>query len=171
MPPGRRRDPPRDPLAGRNGDIWKAYMAGANQDAIATQYGITQGRVSQILTEVRATIPAPVREHLIQREQEFLDHLRLAALDLVDRPPIPAYSNGRPIVMPDGSIAEDHSGRLAALDRALRVHERLTRLLGLEASSKVDITVTEQSEADRALDELVAEMERRAQAETEESSA
>jgi hypothetical protein len=133
-------------LAGRNGAIWRAHISGATQEAIAAEHGIHQTRVSQIIREIRETLPPEERSHLVTRETEFLDHLRRIALDLVDRPPIPAYSNGKPILMPpdpDGTqaVAEDHSGRLAAWDRALRAHERLSKLLGLDAAAKVDATV------------------------------
>lgn len=130
-----------DRLAGRNGLIWRAYVQGATQEAIAAEHGLTQSMVSRILTEIRASIPEEDRADLIRRETEFLDRMRCLALDLVDRPPIPAYSNGRPIQMEDGTIAEDHSGRLAAWDRALKAHERLSKLLGLDAAAKVDATV------------------------------
>jgi len=133
-------------IADRNGAIWRAYVAGATQEAIAADHGISRQRVGQVLARIRESIPEPDRSQLVQREVEFLDELRRQALDLVGRPPIPAYSNGKPILMPPGpdgtqEIAEDHSGRLAALDRALRAHERLSKLLGLDAAAKVDATV------------------------------
>lgn len=141
MPPRRRIE--RDDLTGRTGQIWAAYVNGETQEAIGKRHGITQQRVSAILAEVRSTIPEEDRAHLVQREAEMLDRLRTAALDLVDRPPIPAYSNGKPILGFDGvTVAEDHSGRLAALDRAVRLHERLSKLLGLDAAAKVEAAVT-----------------------------
>jgi hypothetical protein len=129
-------------LQGRNGKVWRAYVRGDTQETIAARHNITRGRVSQILTEIRQSIPPDDRATLVLRETEFLDNLRRAALDLVERGPIPAYSSGKPILMEDGTIAEDHSGRLAAFDRALKVHERLCKVLGLEAPAKTDATVT-----------------------------
>lgn len=133
-----------DRLADRNGAIWRAYVSGATQEAIAAEHGISRERISQILTKIRDTIPDEDRTHLIRREADFLDQMRRAALDLFDKRPIPAYSNGRPIEMPDGTIAEDHSGRLAAFDRAVKVHERLTKLLGLDAPAKADVSLVGQ---------------------------
>jgi ParB-like chromosome segregation protein Spo0J len=138
MPPRRRAEDPT--LTSRNGAIWRAYVEGATQEALADQYDLSRQRIGQILGDIRATIPEPDRSQIVQRELDFLDQLRRTALDLVNRPPIPAYSNGKPILMDDGSTAEDHSGRLSALDRAVKLHERLTRLLGLEAAEKVAIT-------------------------------
>lgn len=141
MPP-RRRQPESPRLAGRNGAIWKAYVSGATQEAIAAEHGLSQERVSQIVREIRSSIPPEDRAHLVQRETEFLDQMRRLALDLVERPPIPAYINGKPILMEDGvTVAEDHTARLAAWDRAIKAHERLSKLLGLDAAAKVDTTV------------------------------
>lgn len=142
MPPRRRIEA--DDLTGRTGAIWQAYIRGATQEAIAAEHGISQQRVSQILAAVRESIPELDRAHLVQREAEFIDHLRTLALDLVDRPPIPAYSNGKMIRMEDGTAAEDHSGRLAALDRAVKLHERLSKLHGLDAPAKADVSLVGQ---------------------------
>jgi hypothetical protein len=133
-----------DRLATRNGEIWRAYVSGATQETIAAEHGITRERVSQILKEIRDSIPEEERAHLVQRETEFLDQMRRTVLDLVERPPIPAYSHGKPILMPDGTIAEDHSGRLAAWDRAIKAHEHLVKLLGLLAPTKADISLVGQ---------------------------
>jgi hypothetical protein len=136
----RRNDDAR--FAGRDGEIWRAYTRGETQESIGKRFGITQTRVSQIIVQVRASIPEPDRVALILRETEFLDQMRLTALALVDSRPIPAYSNGKPIIMDDGTPAEDHSGRLAAYDRALKAHERYCRLLGLDAPTRSDVAAT-----------------------------
>lgn len=131
-----------DRLAGRDGVIWKAYVSGATQEAIANEHGISRERVSQILTRIRESIPEDERAHLVRREADFLDQMRRVVLDLVDASPIPAYSNGKPILMEDGvTVAEDHSGRLAAWDRAVKAHERLSKLLGLDAPAKADVSL------------------------------
>jgi hypothetical protein len=57
----------------------------------------------------------------------------------------PAYSNGRPIVDEDGVIVRDAGPRMAALDRIVKVEDRLAKLLGLDAPVKADVTVNEQA--------------------------
>lgn len=143
MPPRKRPTGSGPRLEDRNGAIWRAHVSGVTQEAIAAEHGISQERVSQIIRQIRESIPEVDRAHLVQRETEFLERLRVEALKLVDRGPIPAYSNGKPIMSFDGeTIAEDHSGRLAALDRAVRLHERLAKLLGLDAPAKADVSLT-----------------------------
>lgn len=132
---------PQDRLEGRNGAIWRAHTSGQTQEAIAAEYGITQGRVSQILSAVRASLPVEDRADLVRREVDLLDRLRREVLELWDAPPKPAYSNGRMMVDEDGLPIPDHSARLAAVDRAVRLHERLSKLVGLDAAQKTEATV------------------------------
>lgn len=140
--PAPKRGPTR--LDDRDHAIWEAYVSGATQIAIAADFQISRQRVSQIIVKVRETLPEADRAHLVQREAALLDRLRREALKLWDMPPIPAHSHGKIILMEDGTPAEDHSGRLAALDRAVKLHERLSKLLGLEAPAKADVSLVGQ---------------------------
>jgi len=133
----------RERNADRDRAIWRSYLNGHTQQEIADQHGLTQPAISLILSKIRKSLPELDRADLVRREVDLLDRLRAESLELWDMRPIPAYSNGKPILMEDGvTVAEDHSGRLAALDRAVRLHERLAKLVGLEAPSKVEATVT-----------------------------
>lgn len=154
---------PQDRLEGRNGAIWRAHTSGQTQEAIAAEYGITQGRVSQILSAVRASLPVEDRADLVRREVDLLDRLRTEALELWAADPIPAYSNGKPIELPDGTVAQDHTGRLAGLKAAVDLHTRLAKMLGLDAATKVEATVTslEREAAVAAADAAVAFLEGR----------
>ena len=131
-----------DRLEGRNGAIWKAYVSGATQEAIAAEHGISQAQVSRVLSEVRESIPPTERATAVLRELDFVDQMRRAALDVFDLPPKPAYSNGRMMVDENGLPIPDHSARLAAFDRAMKAHERLSKLLGLDAAAKSEVSVT-----------------------------
>lgn len=50
-----------DRLGGRNGEIWRQYASGRTQEWIAERHGIDQSRVSQILIEVRKSLPDDAR--------------------------------------------------------------------------------------------------------------
>lgn len=133
---------PLDRLEGRNGLIWAAHVRGATQEAIAQEHGLSQARVSQIITQVRDSVPPAERAAVVLRELDFVDQMRRAALDVFDLPPKPAYSNGRMMVDENGLPIPDHSARLAAFDRAMKAHERLSKLLGLDAAAKSEVSVT-----------------------------
>lgn len=148
---------PQDRLEGRNGDVWRAHVSGATQEAIAAKLGVSQATVSRIIAQVRDTIPAPVKEHLVTREMDFLDGLRAEMMELAAKPPPPAFSQrGIPLVDPDtGQIVRDASTQLAAIDRAVKLHERMSKILGLEAPSRAEVAVTAQ--AQQAAQALAAE--------------
>jgi hypothetical protein len=85
-------------------------------------------------------------------------HMLSQASELMDSEPVPAYSNGRPILMPDGTPAEDHSGRIAAMNTALKVYDRIARMVGLDAPSQVDVHISAaaQEQAEVAAREALA---------------
>lgn len=62
-------------LHGRDGAIWRSYLLGRTQEAIAAEHNISQQRVSQILAEVRASIPEDARTDAALVDLERLDLL------------------------------------------------------------------------------------------------
>jgi transcriptional regulator with XRE-family HTH domain len=62
-------------LDGRDGQVWRAYVLGRSQEAIEGELGITKQRVSQILGEIRASIPAADRNDAALVDLERLDAL------------------------------------------------------------------------------------------------
>jgi len=133
-------------LDGRNGSVWHAYVfMGRTQEDIADQFGISQQRVGQIVKQVQAEMPAEALDDVKRHHLESLRmvHGMLADIAVAELPP--AYSNGRPIVDEDGVIVRDAGPRMAALDRIIKVEDRLAKLLGLDAPVKADVTVNEQA--------------------------
>jgi DNA-binding CsgD family transcriptional regulator len=123
--------------------------AGATLDQIAKQLGYADpSGVHRAITRALEKIPVQAVADYRAIQNERLERLLLAVWQI--------------------SLAGD----LKAVDRALRILDQQARLLGLNvpAKSEVDVTVTERSSTDVALDELVAEMERRAAAQLGEDS-
>lgn len=145
-------------LAGRNGTIWRDYCAGRTQEALAAEHGISQARVSQIISQVRDSIPETDREEEVRRSLDMLRELRAGALDVwrMAAAPVTAGKDGDLVVDPEsGEYVRDHAGRLRALETALKVDTRIAQLLGLDAAQKLDMTV-EAGELSRA-ERLAAE--------------
>ena len=148
-------------LEGRNGRIWRDYCRGANQVTLAERYELSQARISQIINEVRDTLGEEVRSETIQSEAELLRTLRdeiLAEVYDADAIPVTVGKDGDILRDPDtGEIVRDHGGRLAALDRADRLTQRLHRLLGIDAPAKLDLNLSgEEERAKQAGAEAVA---------------
>jgi len=92
-----------------------------------------------------------------------LDNLEQAALEVLEREHI-TVNNGRIIVLNDQPLPDD-GPVLAAIDRLVKIedarqrnNESLRRLFGLDAPTKVEATVTETTQQDIELQEMVAEM-------------
>lgn len=134
-------------MEGRNGAIWLGHIKGRTQEALAAEFNLSQQRVSQIIAAVAASIPEEDKIALRKREIDFLDHLRTRALDISElaAAPVTAGKDGDVVLDPEtGAVVRDYSGQLAAMREARAAHERLTKLLGLDAPTKVDVTVQEQ---------------------------
>lgn len=110
------RDGP-ERLDGRAGQIWSAYVAGRTQEAIAAEYGITQQRVSQVLADVRVTIPDAVRMDAALLAAERVDALLAAVW---------------PAAM---------EGDVRAVAAALKVLERSARALGTDAAAPLQLVL------------------------------
>lgn len=131
-------------LEGRNGSIWRAYLFGTTQEELAERHGISQERVSQIIKAVRASIPETDVSEARKRHLDVLDVLAKTAAEIMAAPLPPAYSNGRPIRDDDDNLVLDAGPRLAAMDRLVKISERVSKVLGLDAPVKADVTVSEQ---------------------------
>jgi hypothetical protein len=132
-----------DRLAGRNGDIWRAYITGRNQEWIGHHFGLSQQRVSQILTAVREALPDDEREDWRVIAVEALREVHADLVDLVRKPLPPTFSQRGDILRDEtGSAIQDASERLATVDRMLRLQERMGRTLGTDAPEKYEGSAT-----------------------------
>jgi len=119
------RDGPR--LDGRDGDVWRAYLYGHTQEQIATDHGISQSRVSQIITEIRNSIPQANKTEAALLDLERL-HLMLTG------------------VMPAAT-----DGDTKASAAAMRIIERRAKMLGLDATEPLSIVLERQRDLEGQL--------------------
>lgn len=151
-----------DRLAGRNGDIWRLYCRGMTQEAIARKYEIKQATVSEIIKGVRDNLPRHVREEAVQEVREHLRELRAEATRIADMeaPPVTVGQRGEILIDPvTKEVVRDYSGKLRAMETALRFAESERKLLGLDAAVKVEQVITDQSAADKAAAEAAKRLE------------
>jgi hypothetical protein len=102
-------------LDGRNGEIWRAYLFGKTQEAIAEEFGIHQTRVSQIIRDVRESLP-----------ETDANELRRADLERLD-------------AMLPNNILMAIAGDKDAVNSVLKIMERRAKLLGLDAPTKQEV--------------------------------
>jgi DNA-binding transcriptional regulator LsrR (DeoR family) len=140
-------------LMGRNGEIWRHYVRGMTQEAIGEKFNLDQSTVSTAIAAVRDSIPQQERDALIKEEIDFLRRMRTELLDVWDMKaaPVTAGQLGEIVKDPETQeVVRDHSGRLAAAARIESISARMHKLLGLEASQKIDLNVGEEEAAKRA---------------------
>lgn len=140
-------------LEGRDGEIWRAFLLGKTQDTLAEEYSLSQQRISQIISACRAECVDPELSTARKEHLEVMRMLQKTAVDIMEMPLPPAYSNGRPMLDDDGTMVRDVSARLAALDRVAKQQERLAKVLGLDAAVKAEVTI----DASRATAEAAAD--------------
>lgn len=102
-------------LEGRNGEIWRSYLFGKTQEAIAEEYGISQQRVSEIVREVRESLPETDAQELRRADLERLD------------------------AMLPNNILMAVAGDKDAVSSVLKIMERRAKLLGLDAPTRQEI--------------------------------
>lgn len=125
--------------------MWRLYCAGHPQDAIARRYNCSQATVSRALKRVRDSIPEDPRADMIKREFALINELRVKMIEQMEAPAPPAFSQkGDALVDPrTGAIVEDLTARAAAWDRVLKTSERLAKMLGLDAPTRVQAEVAQ----------------------------
>lgn len=108
-------------------------------EQIAQQLGITNQRVHQIYTDaLRSRVALAVDQH---REESLrvIDDTIIQLQAIVDAPPAVSFSvKGQINIGPDGEPVPDHAQRLQAAEGIRRWEERKSRLLGLDAPTKVE---------------------------------
>lgn len=149
-------------LAGRNGEIWRAYCRGATMEDLAGRYGVTMQRVSQIIEQVADSIPQQERKALVDAEVDFFRQTRTEIMDLwlnTNGAPVTAGKDGVIVRDPEtGEVVRDHTGRLNALNIAERYSARMHKLLGLDAPLAVHLTGEEAEAAKTAAAEALAHL-------------
>lgn len=137
-------------LADRNWRWWELYCGGLTQTEIARREGVHQSTVSDAIQKVRASLPELEVRQEVQRSLAMLQRLRAGAMDLVEAAaaPVTVGKDGDllydpELKGPDGKpiLVRDHTGRLRAMETALRMEARIGQILGYDAAQKLDMHV------------------------------
>ncbi|MEU0157945.1 hypothetical protein ABZ154_03630 [Streptomyces sp. NPDC006261] len=122
---------------------------------IAAELGWKQG--ADAYNAVQRVLKETVREageDVRTLELERLDRLEAAANEVLEREHV-TVSNGRVVSLNEMPLPDD-GPVLAAIDRLLKIQERRAKLLGLDAPTKQNISISPERAA--ALEQLVEEL-------------
>ncbi|WP_406338254.1 hypothetical protein OG987_13320 [Streptomyces sp. NBC_01620] len=142
--------------AQREAEAARLRTKGWTYQRIADELGY--GHRADAYNAAQAALKATVREageELRTLELERLDRLEAAANEVLEREHI-TVSHGKVVSLDDGVPLPDDGPVLQAIDRLLKIQERRSRLLGLDAPVKRDISLTDERAA--AIEALVEEL-------------
>jgi hypothetical protein len=150
--------------ARRRAQIVQARMAGATFEQIGRQHGITDSRAQQLYADaMHRTVKEPADQHRAL-ELRRLDDLQLRLTQVLRRDHV-TISGGKLVVDDAGLPYLDDGPVIAVALALLRVQESRRALLGLDAPTKVDATVSlrvawEQASHEEKMDLLDADLVR-----------
>ncbi len=130
-------------LEGRNGQIWRAYTVYRHtQERIAADFGLSPGRIAQIIGDVRATIPQHDLDEMRQESLELYAELGRRAMEIVDLVPAPMVvgKDGDILKDDEGNIVRDYSGRLRAIETAAKMDKERRTMMGIDAAGKSEVS-------------------------------
>lgn len=127
--------------AERDRRIWQLRLEGKSQRAIASEIGISQTRVHEILTQM-------VKDHASEDVEKYLQ-IQLSRLELVSETAWQmvqdeyfAHGNGRIVVDSEGHPLTDISPKLQAMTKYIEALKEVNKLRGLYAPEKKQVEST-----------------------------
>ena len=126
-------------LEGRNGAIWRDYIAGHNQEWCADKYGLSQQRVSDIVREVQAAMDeGKSKDDWRKQCLEAALEVHAVLMARVRAEPPPAFHAGEVLHDDNGEIVRDYTSQTTAAVQLAKYNERISRLLGLDAPVAIE---------------------------------
>ena len=153
--------------AERDGYAAELRAQGLTYREIGEHLGIDNSNALRAVQRaIRAACAEPGRQ-LIELEVARLEMITDAALAVLQRDHV-TVSHGKIIRDDDGNPLLDDGPKLAAIDRYVRARESFRKLLGLDAAIKVDAQVTEVTQQDLELQEMLRDAKAKMHAEEQE---
>lgn len=128
----------------RNREMYRLWIQGMPQHEIGAKFGILQSAVAIALKDFRENhISEQMKEDLRQELDAWYRDTLWDMQKIAELGPIPAYSNGRPIVTGqdengDDVYADDWSGAIKARELQLKVQDARRKMLGLDDATKIE---------------------------------
>ncbi len=142
--------------AEREAEAARLRSRGWSYQRIANELGwANKGDAHHAVQKVLRDTVQEAGDDLRALELTRLDALYVAATEVLEREHI-TVSNGRIVSRDDGTPILDDAPVLQAIDRLLKIQERRSRLLGLDAPVKKDVSLTDERVA--AIEALAEEL-------------
>lgn len=147
--------------AERDAEAARLKAQGWSYSRLAERYKITKRGAMEMVRRAYATAGQEDRQIALAIELAKLDAAEAVVLQVLATHHV-TVSNGRLVMDPStGDPLPDDAPLLAAVDRWLRIAERRSRLMGLDAPARSTVTVITEDVVDAEIARLSAELERR----------
>lgn len=123
----------------------RSVVYGWTQQRIADHYGLVQQTVAEILARVAASMAPPDRRELIDAQLEAIKEYHTGAMEIYElaAAPVAVGKDGNILHDPDtGAVVRDYSGKLRALETAMKAADMMARRMGLDSATKTESTAT-----------------------------
>lgn len=130
-------------IEGRNGLIYRAVtIYQKTREAVAEEFGISRQRVDQIVDKVRKELPAHDLDEMRRETLELYQEMNRRTLEMIDLIPAPVFvgKDGEIAKEEDGTVVRDYSGRMKAIELALKIAEQRRKLMGIDAAQKSEVS-------------------------------
>jgi predicted DNA-binding protein (UPF0251 family) len=157
--------------AERRAEAYRLKLRGLSDREAGLRMGVSHTTIQNWTKQEADERVLPLADELRKVQLERLGEMRQAALDVLERIHY-AVSHGKVVEAPgpDGGPLEDSAPRLAAIDRLLRVEERIARLMGLDAPTRSEIEARIEQKPDELLAKIAAARAAQAASEAELTS-
>ena len=146
--------------AERDAEAAALHANGTSYANLAARYGVSKQAAIGMVRRAHHEAGRQLREQALGVELARLDGLEAALLAVLARHHV-TVNNGR-VIMLDGEPLEDDGPVVTAAMGLLRVSERRSKLLGLDAPARQTVTVITEDVIDAEIARLSAEVEARA---------
>lgn len=131
----------------RDIEIYERNMRGESSRVLADEYGLSQSRVCQIVTEVGRNMPEVDVSHLRALSADRLEFMQNKVLELISMPGAPTFTQrGDQLIDADGNAVLDYSLRLRALAELRAINATFGKRFGLDAPTQAEVKATVQYE-------------------------
>lgn len=137
----------------RDMQIYERRMRGERGAALAAEFGLTEASISAIVVKVSRSMPERDRSEVVARSIAHLDDMREKVLELYSLlgAPVTVGQHGDILREPtsdgsEGEIVRDHSLKMQAIDRLLKIDAAFAKRLGLDAPTQTETKASVQYE-------------------------
>lgn len=127
----------------RDIEIYERNMRGERAIDLAAEYGLSDGRISQIVTEVGRNMPEVDVSHLRALSAARLEFMQNEVLRLIALPGAPTFTQrGDQLIDANGNEVLDYSLRLRALAEMRAIDSSFSKRFGLDAPAEAVVRAT-----------------------------